>query len=773
MRIHDSEGAFLRSRPVAKTCVMFIAAMAMPASPAMAEEKEDAAMVLKTFDLARVRLLDGPCKTAQEADRRYLHELDADRLLHAFRQNANLPAPGQPLGGWEAPTCEVRGHFAGHYLTACALMYASTGDEGLKAKAGAMVGELAKCQQALGSGYLSAYPESFWDRLESMQGPPWAPYYVIHKIMAGMLDVHELCGNAQALDVVKGMAAYFKKRIDKLSIYKWDQILGVEFGGMAEVLYNLYAITNDPDHRDLAHKFDKAAFLGPLALQHDNLTRIHANTHIPEIVGAARRYELLGDAPYRTAVEFFWDRVVNTRSYATGGTSNSESWPDPNALANTLSNQNQESCTSYNMLRVTRHLICWNPDPRYADYYERTYFNSILGTQNPETGMLTYFTPLAPGNVKVFGTPNDSFWCCYGTGIESFAKLGDSIYFHNDTALYVNLFVASEVDWRERGARIEQQTRFPDEEGTTFIIHAPRAASFALNIHVPYWAANGVKVAVNGKPIDALAAPSSYLRIDGPWHDSDRIEVRMPMSLHVHPMPDNANLVAAMYGPLVIAGLSTEKRYFLGDASNIGTWLRKTDDKPLAFRTTGQAADVGFIPLNRVIGQSYGVYWEVVKEGSDRRRELAAEEEVRRRLEARVVDRVTPGNETLEKAHGIEGENTQSGAHLGRNWRHAAAGGWWSWVMKVLPDQPMTLRCTYWGDDVPPRTFDILIDGRVIATQSLDRNKPGAFFEIEYPIPPNATEGKETVTVKFLPHEGNMAGGVFECLVLKPEDPSK
>jgi DUF1680 family protein len=752
---------------------MFIAAMATSASPAMAEEREDAAMVLKTFDLARVRLLDGPCKTAQEADRHYLHELDADRLLHAFRQNANLPAPGPPLGGWEAPTCEVRGHFIGHYLTACALMYASTGDEGLKAKADAMVGELGRCQQALGGGYLSAYPESFWDRLESMQGPPWAPYYVIHKIMAGMLDVHELCGNAQALDVVKGMASYFKKRIDKLSIYKWDQILGVEFGGMAEVLYNLYAITNDPDHRDLAHKFDKAAFLGPLALQHDPLSRIHANTHIPEIVGAARRYELLGDAPYRTAVEFFWDRVVNARMYATGGTSNSEHWPDPNALANTLSHQNQESCTSYNMLRVTRHLICWNPDPRYADYYERTYFNSILGTQNPETGMLTYFTPLASGNVKTFGTPCDSFWCCYGTGIESFAKLGDSIYFHNDKDLYVNLFVASEVDWRERGARIEQQTRFPEEEGTTLVVHAPRAAKFALNIHVPYWAANGVKVAVNGKQIDAEAAPSSYLRIDGPWHDNDRIEVRMPMSLHVHPMPDNANLVAAMYGPLVLAGLSTEKRYFLGDASNVDTWLRKTDDKPLAFRTTGQAADADFIPLNRVIDETYGVYWEVVKGGSGRHRELIAEEKVRRRLEARVVDRVTPGNEAVEKSHGLKGENTQSGAHMGRNWRHATAGGWWSWAMKVLPDQPMTLRCAYWGDDVPPRTFDILIDDRVIAAQSLDRNKPGAFFEIDYPIPPNATEGKETVTVKFLPHKGNMAGGVFECLVFKPEDPSK
>jgi len=730
-------------------------------------------MAVKTFGLAQVRLVDGPCKTAQEANRRYLHELDVDRLLYTFRKNANLPAPGEPLGGWEAPTCEVRGHFVAHYLTACALMYASAGDEALKTKAGGMVAELAKCQQALGGDYLSAYPESFWDRLESMQGPPWAPYYVMHKIMAGMFDMYTLCGNAQALDVLKGMASYFKRRIDKISIYQWDQILGVEFGGMAEVLYDLYSVTKDPDHRDLAHKFDKAAFLGPLALQHDNLSRIHANTHIPEIVGAARRYELLGEAPYRTAVEFFWDRVVSARTYATGGTSNSEFWPDPNALANTLSIQNQESCTSYNMLRVTRHLICWNPDPRCADYYERTYFNSILGTQNPSTGMLTYFTPLAPGNVKSFGTPYDSFWCCYGTGIESFAKLGDSIYFHNDDDLYVNLFVASEVNWPEHGVRIEQETRFPEDEGTAFIIHATRRARFAFNIHVPYWAVSGVTVTVNGKPIDVSAAPSSYLHIDGPWRDSDRIEVRMPMSLHVHPMPDNPNLVAAMYGPLVLAGISPEKRYFLGDASDAGSWLRKKQDKPLIFRTTGQKPDIDFMPLNRVIDETYGVYWEVVKEGGERHRELAAEEEARRRLEARIVDRVTPGNEALEKAHHIQGKNTQSGPHMGRNWRHAADGGWWTWTMKVLPDLPMTLRCTYWGNDVPPRTFDILINDRLIATQSLNRDKPGDFFEVDYPVPPKATHDKQEVTVKFQAHEGNTAGGVFECLTLKPEAPAK
>ncbi len=737
---------------------------------AWAGEEEGVPMVLKPFDLTEVRLAEGPCLTALEANRRYLHELDADRLLHAFRENAKLPSSAEPLGGWEAPSCEVRGHFVGHYLSACALMYAATGDEELKAKVVGMVAELAKCQQALGNGYLSAYPESFWDRLEKMQQPPWAPYYTIHKIMAGLFDVYTYCGDAQALDVLKGMASYFKKRYDALSIYQWDQLLGVEFGGMAEVLYNLYGVTHDGGHLALAHAFDRATFLGPLALQHDNLSRIHANTHIPEIVGAARRYELLGDTPYRTAVEFFWDCVADKRMYATGGTSNSEHWPDPCKLANTLSIQNQESCTSYNMLRVTRHLVEWTGEPRYADFYERTFFNSILGTQRPSDGMLAYFTPLAPGNVKVFGTPNDSFWCCYGTGIESFAKLGDSIYFHDDRDLYVNLFVASKLDWKEHGIRVEQKTRFPEDDNAVFVFQMAKPARFALHLHIPYWATHGVTAAVNGKPINAHVEPGSYLRINRSWRTDDTVEVHLPMTLHAAPMPDDPNLVAPMYGPLVLAGLADHRMFFVGDPANLASWLQSVEGKPLAFRTFGQPADIEFVPLNQVIDQRYGVYWEVVQEGSDRHKALLAEEEARRAFEARIVDRVIPNDEACEKAHNLQGENTQSGPYASRSWRHANPGGWWSWDLKVVPGVPITLRCTYWGDDVPPRDFDIVVNGTVVGTQSLNRNKPGEYFDVDYPLPQELLHSVDTITVKFVPHENTMAGGVFECAVLKTAD---
>ena len=734
---------------------------------AVGEQWEAPSMTLEPFDLSRVRLLDGPCLEAQEANRRYLHDLDADRLLYAFRTNAGLEAPGEPLGGWEAPKCEVRGHFVGHYLSACALMYASAGDSALKEKADAMVAALAMVQQALGGAYLSAYPESFWDRLESMEKPPWAPYYTMHKIMAGMYDMYALCGNQQALEVFKGMAAYFKRRIDKLSIPQWDKVLGVEFGGVAEAAYNLYSVTGDPEHLAFAHAFDRASFLGPLALEHDNLSRIHANTHIPEIVGAARRYELLGDARYRTIVAYFWDRVVSMRMYATGGTSHSEHWPEPNKLAGTLSAQNQESCTSHNMLKVTRHLTAWTGDPVYADYYERTYFNSILGSQHPETGMLIYFLPLAPGSVKTFGTPNDSFWCCYGTGIESFAKLGDSIYFHDDEGIYVNLYVASEVDWAEWGVRLEQRTRFAEEDTATFIVHAEAETEFALNLHVPYWADAGCEVRLNGEALALQAQAASYLRISRAWAEGDTLEVRIPMKLHVHPMPDGPDLVAVLYGPLVLAGLCDGERLMIGDAADPASWLERVGEAPLRFRTKGQAEDMDFIPLNRVLDEHYGVYFPVVREGSPRHHEYLDREAERKRLEQRTVDRVAPCDEALETAHNLKGEGTLCGAFQGRHWRHATA--WWSWDLGVLPDVPMTLRCTYWGDDVPPRTFDVLVGDTVIATQSLDYNAPGEFFDVEYPIPAELTQGKASVTVTFRAHEGNTAGGVFECLVLKPE----
>mgnify|MGYP000405260805 CR=1 FL=1 len=757
-----------RSHRTERIATALVGSLLTLARGAAGDVPRGAPVKLEAFDLKQVRLLDGPCRMALEANRRYLLALEPDRLLYNFRVTAGLPAPGKPLGGWEEPKCEVRGHFVGHYLSACALMYRNTGDEALRAKADAMVAEMAKCQKAMGGEYLSAYPQDFWHRLEAMQKPPWAPYYTIHKIMAGLFDMHQLCGNRQALDVLNGMAAYFKKRIDKLPLAQWDKILTVEFGGMSEVLHNLHAVTGDPNHFALACKFDQGAFLGPLALEWDNLSGIHANTQIPKICGAARRYELTGDERYRTVTRFFWDRVVHTRSYATGGSNRSEHWPEPGRLADTLSQDNQECCTTYNMLKVTRYLIRWTGDPAYADYYERAFFNGILGTQNPKDGMLMYFVPLATGHTKKFGTPNDSFWCCYGTGIESFAKLADSIYFRDDEGIYVNLFIPSTLNWEQEGVRLEQHTRFPQEDRTALIVRVSEPVTGTLHIRVPYWATRGVEVKVNGQPVPAQAKPTSYLSLHRRWNDGDTVEVRMPMGLHACPMPDDPDVMALMYGPVVLAGLTRENRYFLGDPNDLGSWINPVEGKPLTFRTTGQPTDITFVPLYAVIDEPYGVYWPVLKEGSPRHQKLLADEVARRKRQARTVDRVIANDNPSESAHNLKGENHAAGPFGGKGWRHAP-DGWFSWDLKVLPEVPMVLACTYWGSDVPPRTFDILVDGRVIATQSLNNNKPGNFFDVEYKIPSELTQGKDRITVTFRAHKGHTAGGVFECATLKPD----
>lgn len=750
--------------------LLTILAIAMITVPATAKP---APITLQPFDLTQVRLTDGTEKAEQEADRRYLLALDPDRLLLNFRRNAGLPAPGRPLGGWEAPDCELRGHFVGHYLSACALMSRSTGDSALKARGDRMVAELAKCQRA--DGYLSAFPDSFFDRVETGR-PVWAPYYTIHKIMAGLVDMSRLGGNAQALGMAERMAGYFKRRTDRLTDAQFDRMLGNEFGGMANVLYDLYALNHRPQDLALAHRFDQASFLGPLALGHDDLTNIHANTHIPKILGAARRYEVLDDPDYGHLVPFFWDRVARHRSYATGGSNRAESWGEPDSLAHTLVANNQETCTTYNMLKVTRDLIRWTADPKYADYYEKAYFNGILPAQRPDTGMMIYYLPLAAGLTKQWGTPNDSFWCCYGTGVESFAKLQDSIYFHDaKDGLYVNLYVPSEVNWTGKGVRVTQKTSFPNEQGSRFVIHAVHPTPFALHLHVPYWAA-GARLRVNNTPIAVTPRSASYATIARTWKDGDTVGITLPMRLHTQPMPDDKDMVALMYGPLVLAGVMdrttpldpTTKTtgYLLTSSRNPKTLLKPVAGQPLTFRTVGQKQPTTFVPLFKIIDQRFGVYWTLVAPGSPHDKAIQAADQARLQRQARVVDEVRPGDPASEQSHHLVAGRSGTGAFNGAHWRDGS--DFFGWDLKVRPDVPMTLVCTYWGDEVGPRTFDILVNGQKIGAQSLNHNKPGEFFDVEYPLPASLTVNpSNTITVRFQAHDGSRVGGVFGCATLR------
>ncbi len=589
---------------------------------------------VQPFDLKRVRLLDSHLRRSMELNRRFLRGLEADRLLHTFRLTASLPSSATPLGGWEKPSVELRGHFTGHYLSACALMYAGEADDELRSRGNLIVAELAKCQKANGGGYLSAFPPEFFERLKAGKRV-WAPWYTIHKILAGLLDMHLICGNEQALAVLEGMAGWTGNWAAAIPDEHMARILQVEFGGMNDVLYNLYAATGKEEYAALAHRFDHARVFDPLAEGRDELKGLHMNTQVPKIIGAARRYELTGEERYRRIAEFFWRQVAGPRAYVTGGGSNHEHWrTEPGKLAGELSAETQECCCTYNMLKLTRHLFGWTADARYADYYERALLNGIDGTLDPKTGLTMYFVPLASGYWKRFATPRDSFWCCTGTGVESFSKLADSIYFHDDAGIYVNLFLASELDWAEKGFRLRQQTAYPEQEGTALLIEAKSPVRMALSIRVPWWASRGFTVKVNGKTEAGTPRPGSFVRLDRQWRTGDRVEVSAPMSLHIESMPDDDGVQAILYGPLVLAGelggegLTQEMQYgeeqaikekpvaapeFRARAGGPSQWIKPVAGRKLAFRTTGQERNVTLIPLSRLFEQRYGVYWSVKK----------------------------------------------------------------------------------------------------------------------------------------------------------------
>jgi DUF1680 family protein len=621
-------------------------ALGLPAHPALANDaawrrlaSSAPRVKARPFDLHDVRLRPGIQLTGLETNRKFMMGLDPDRLLHMFRVTAGLPSSAEPLGGWEAPDNELRGHFTGHYLSACALMWAQTGDPAVRARGTSMVAELAKCQAQNGNGYLSAFPTELFDRLKAGQRV-WAPFYTYHKIMAGLLDNWTLANNSQALDMVRGMATWVREYSRPVPDEQWQRMLNVEYGGMNDVLYQLATVTEDPQWADLAHRFDHEKIFAPLAIGRDELKGVHANTNIPKVIGAARRYERTGEDRSRAIATFFWDDVTGMRSYATGGTSNDEEWQgEPGQLAKAIGPMSQETCVTYNMLKLTRELFGWSPEARYADFYERAYFNGILPTQHPMDGEKAYYTPLAAGYWKLFGAPNAGFWCCHGSGVENFSKLADSVYFHDDAGVWVNLFVPSEVRWKDKGIRLVQDTRFPESDTTTLTVRATKPTRLALRVRVPYWVAEGGSARLNGRRLDAFAGPGSYLVVDRTWNDGDTLSVRLPMALHAHPMPDDSSVQAVMYGPLVLAGrmgtdgITAENRRaeptkprtvpefrnpapptapeIRASSAEVTSWVTPVAGKALEFQTKGQASAMTLIPLYRVFDERYVVYWQV------------------------------------------------------------------------------------------------------------------------------------------------------------------
>ena len=590
---------------------------------------------LLPFPVDAVRLGPGVFREQAEINARYLDSLAVDRLLHSFRLTAGISSTATPYVGWEDPACELRGHFAGgHFLSAVALAAAMSGNSVLKNRGDELISELALCQKKMGTGYLSAYPPALFEKL-SQGKEVWAPFYTYHKIMAGLLDMYVLTGNAEALEVCEGMARWTGDYFRGISAEQRQRMLRTEYGGMNEVLVNLAAATKKDRYLDTAHLFEQPSILDPLAERRDELQGLHANTNVPKIIGAARMYEVTGERRYRQIAEYFLGEVVAARNYAIGNTSLDEHWTTaPGKLGGTLGWSNAECCVGYNLMKLERLVFGWTGDARWMDEYERTLFNCRLGTQNAQ-GLKQYFFPLASGYWRAYNSADESFWCCTGTGAEEFAKFTDTIYFRRGEDVYVNQFIASTLDWKDQGFTIEQATQFPHEQGTTLKVNSTRPVARTIHVRIPNWTTQAATIEINGRPLVAMADPGAYLAIRRTWQDGDTIKVRFPMELRQESLAGDDLNAAVLYGPLVLAanlgpgptdgsarivhgrGTAPEKLPAPDPTPTVATdtggkaasWVEVESAANLQFAAAGQQTKYALMPMCEIVDQRYSVYW--------------------------------------------------------------------------------------------------------------------------------------------------------------------
>lgn len=557
----------------------------------------------------------------------FLKSIDPDRLLHNFRITAGLPSEAKPLEGWEAPNIGLRGHFVGHYLSAVSILVGKYNDTLLSDRLTYMIEELYKCQQAFGNGYLSAFPDKDFDTLEAKFTGVWAPYYTYQKIMQGLLDVYIHTNNKKAYDILLGMVDYTNNRISKLSTETIDKMLYTpqanpqnEMGAMSEVLYKLYKISNDPKHLILAKTFDPEWFFAPLSRNEDILSGLHSNTHLVLVNGFAQRYSITKEAQYRDAVINFWNMLIDHHAYANGSSSGprpnsttrtsitAEHWGEPDHLCSTLTKEIAESCVSHNTQKLTSYIFTWTANPIYADSYMNVFYNAVLPTQSNHSGSYVYHLPLGSPRNKKYLKDND-FFCCTGSCTEAFSQLNSGIYYYNDSTLFVNLYIPSEVNWKEKKAHLMQNTNFPKDTTVHFILSTltKQKTDFSLNLLLPSWI-NGVDVFINNEKQYINALPSSYLELNRNWSNGDEVKLVFHYDFHLESMPDNPKMFAIYYGPMLLAFESTEELILKGNIEDILKNLSVLEPERSTFRLSNDGKNYLLRPLYDIDTQSYGVY---------------------------------------------------------------------------------------------------------------------------------------------------------------------
>ena len=763
------------------------------------------------FPLSDVRLLDGPFRRAQALNLQYLRALEPDRLLAPYRTEAGLKPRAQKYPNWESSGLD--GHTAGHYLTALAQAWAATGESDMKERLDSMVAELGECQRAHGDGYVGGIPggRQLWNEIAAgtlrverfaINGR-WVPWYNLHKLFAGLRDAHEIGGSREARDVLVRLADWCAGVVGRLSDAQMQEMLRAEHGGMAEVLADVSALTNDSKHLAVAERFSHQALLQPLVRREDTLTGLHANTQIPKAIGYARIAELAERKDGLEAAKFFWETVVRRRTVAFGGNSVREHFNAPDDFSGMLeSREGPETCNTYNMLRLTEQLFRAEPSADYTDFYERALFNHILSTQHPEHGGFVYFTPIRPRHYRVYSQPAHCFWCCVGSGMENHGRHGRMIYALAGNDLFVNLFVASTVEWRDHGVRLLQETRFPDEPRTSLVLTLAARRRFTLRVRHHGWVEKGAfHIRVNGEPWPGESMPSSYAVLTREWRDGDRVDVDLPMTTKLERLPDGSDYVAVVHGPIVLAARTGGGRLdglvagdgrmahvspgpylpldgapmLVGDAHTLAGRIHAVPGRPLTFKAPeiirpSEARDVELVPFFRIHDSRYMVYWRVVPPADYEQvvARLKAEEASRLALEARTMDHVVPGEQQPEVEHNLQASRSTTGTTHGRPWREAE--GWFGYDLR-LPSgrrqEALQLRVTYWAGQ-RDRKFDILVNDRAIASVTLDGGQPDRFVDETYPVPADvvgaATGG--VLTVRFVAREGSRAGAVYDVRLL-------
>ena len=771
------------------------------------------------FSLGDVTLLDGPLKKARDLNIKTLLQYDCDRLLAPYLKEAGLTPKAKSYPNWDG----LDGHVGGHYLTALAIN-AAMGDKTCKERMEYFISQLQACADAnasnhpeWGKGYVGGVPGS--DRIWSAYkkgdfgaySGAWVPFYNIHKMYAGLRDAWVYCGNEQAKQLFLGFCDWAIDLTAGLTDDQVERTLHTEHGGMNEVLADAYAITGDKKYRDVARRFSHRRLLNPLSQRQDCLDNMHANTQVPKVVGFERIAELSGDETYHNASIYFWEIVTGERSLAFGGNSRREHFPSKDACMDFINDiDGPETCNTNNMLKLTEELHRRNPEARFADYYELATFNHILSSQHPEHGGYVYFTPARPRHYRNYSAPNEAMWCCVGTGMENHGKYGQFIYTRrhggteargNEDALFVNLFVASELNWKEKGVTLRQETNFPYSE-TSKITITQGKGNFALQVRYPGWVKPGqFSVKVNGQPVSIITGPSSYVTIDRQWKKGDVVEISFPMYNYVKYLPNLPQYIALMHGPVMLAmktgtedlamliaddsrfgqlavgkKLPTDQAPILinNNIEDIANQLQPVDGKPLHFTISTKMVNEirnELMPFFELHDSRYMMYWLALSEDSYQGYldNLAKQEKERQELEDRTVDKVQPGEQQPESDHFMETDDSFVGNSNDVFYRDASNGHYFSYLMKTGGQTNLSLRLKYWGvGEWKSHEFDIFVDDILVTSVNNTGKYRISEFKYEtYPVPEEALKGKQQVRVKFVAKPHRQIGEIYEVRLVK------